>query len=211
MIRVSDTPLRLLTFIALCLLLAGQATSATLTDIQTQWDKTNFILTGKAQSESFEQLQADSEAYTTAHPEQADGWIWRGIIDSSYAGAKGGLGALSLAKNARKYFDQAIEIDGNAMQGSAYSSIGTLYYSVPGWPIGFGDDKKAEAYLQKSLSLDPDGIESNYFYAGFMVEQKKSEQALSFYRKALRAPPREGREIADAGRRKQIQTAIDAI
>lgn len=213
MIRESNTLLRLCTVVALFLVLAGQAavSASTLTDIQKQWDITSFSLTGKAQIESFEQLQAASEAYTAANPGQADGWIWRGIVDSSFAGAKGGLGALGLAKSARKHFDKAIEIDGDAMQGSAYSSLGTLYYSVPGWPLGFGNDDKAEELLQKGLSLNADGIDSNYFYAEFLVDQKKPARALEFYRKALSAPPRNGRSVADHGRRKQAQAAIDAL
>jgi tetratricopeptide (TPR) repeat protein len=201
------------TVIAVLLVLMVQAAIAapTLTAIEQQWDITNFTLTGDAQIAAFEQLQADSEAYTTAHPAEAEGWIWRGIIDSSFAGAKGGLGALGLAKSARKYFDKAIDIDGDAMQGSAYSSLGTLYYSVPGWPVGFGDDDKAEELLQKGLSLNPDGIDSNYFYAEFLANQKKPSQAVEYYRKALNAPPREGRAVADDGRRKQAQSAISNI
>jgi len=198
---------------AVLVLLASQAATAapTLEDIQTQWDITNFTLTGDAQISAFEQLQADSEAYTEANPGQVEGGIWRGIVDSSFAGAKGGLGALGLAKSARKYFDTAIAIAGDALHGSAYTSLGTLYFSVPGWPVGFGDDDKAAELLQKGLKLTPDGIDSNYFYAQFLINQKKPAQALEYYRKALNAPPRDGRAVADEGRRKQIETAIAAI
>jgi len=214
MTRASNTLLRIRAFVAFFLVLAvfqAEVAASTLTDIQAQWDVTNFTLAGKAQIESFEQLQADSEAYTTDNPGEAEGWIWRGIVDSSFAGAKGGLGALGLAKSARKYFDKAIDIDGDAMQGSAYSSLGTLYYSVPGWPIGFGNDEKAEEFLQQGLSFNPDGIDSNFFYAEFLVDQKKPTQALEFYRKVLSAAPRDGRVVADEGRRKQAQAAIDAL
>jgi hypothetical protein len=55
-------------------------------------------------------------------------------------------------------------IDPRALQGSAYTSLGSLYYQVPGWPIGFGDDKRAEAMLLKALEINPDGIDPNYFY-----------------------------------------------
>jgi tetratricopeptide (TPR) repeat protein len=182
-----------------------------LEDIQAQWDTTNFALEGEAQTDSFEQLQVATEAYTEANPDQAEGWIWRGIVDSSFAGAKGGLGALGLAKSARKYFDKAISIDGDAMQGSAYSSLGTLYFSVPGWPVGFGDDKKAAEFLQKGLALNPGGIDSNYFYAEFLVNQKEQAQALEYYQKALNAPPREGRAVADKARRDQARAAIEAL
>jgi tetratricopeptide (TPR) repeat protein len=183
----------------------------TLDEIQGQWDVTNFELTEKAQVSAFEQLQIDAAAYTEAHPGETEGWIWRGIIDSSFAGAKGGLGALSLAKSARKHLDKAIKMDGEAMQGSAYSSQGTLYYSVPGWPIGFGNDDKAKEFLLEGLRINPDGIDSNYFYAEFLMDQREPEQALSYYKKALKAEPRKGRAVADQGRRKQILVAIEGI
>jgi len=213
MIRTANLfqPAQILATILLMMAVQAVVAAPALSAIQTQWDITNFALTGDEQVAAFEQLQADSEAFTAANPGNAEGWIWRGIIDSSFAGAKGGLGALGLAKSARKYLDKAIAIDGDAMQGSAYSSLGTLYYSVPGWPVGFGDDDKAAELLQKGLTLNPDGIDSNYFYAEFLVNQKKQTEALVFYRKALNAPPREGRNIADDGRRQQIEIAIAAI
>ena len=35
------------------------------------------------------------------------------------------------------------------------SSLGVLYYKVPGWPIGFGDKDKARDLLQKALAVNP--------------------------------------------------------
>ena len=37
-------------------------------------------------------------------------------------------------------------------RGSAYTSLGTLYFKVPGWPVGFGDEEKAEELLRKALA-----------------------------------------------------------
>ncbi len=79
---------------------------------------------------------------------------------------------------------------------------------MPGWPIGFGDKKKARAYLEKALQINPDGIDPNYFYADFLTEQGEYEKALQYFEKALAAPPRPGREDADAGRRQEIETGI---
>jgi hypothetical protein len=70
--------------------------------------------------------------------------IWEGIINSSWAGAIGGLGALGKVKAAKASLEQAMKLDPNALQGSAYTSLGTLYDQVPGWPIGFGDADKAD-------------------------------------------------------------------
>ena len=102
---------------------------------------------------------------------RAEPQIWYGIIAASYAGARGGLGALSLAKDAKKALEQALEIDPKALDGSAYTSLGSLYYQVPGWPIGFGNDDKAREMLDKALALNPDGIDSNYFMGDFLYRK----------------------------------------
>ncbi|HCM9673966.1 hypothetical protein M8R84_20305 [Enterobacter hormaechei] len=137
--------------------------------------------------------------------------IWSAIIDSSWAGAKGGLGALSLVKEARNNLEKAIEIDPNALQGSAWTSLGALYYQVPGWPIGFGDKDKAEEMLKKALAINPEGIDPNYFYGDYLLKEKKTDQARLYLTKALKAPPRPGREIADNGRRHDIERDLASI
>ncbi|MCB1630583.1 MAG: hypothetical protein KDI23_02065, partial [Pseudomonadales bacterium] len=73
-----------------------------ITHLQTRWAEVNYQLEGKAQLSAFEQLVAEADSVTAAYPERAEGWIWSGIIKSTYAGANGGLGALSLAKASRK-------------------------------------------------------------------------------------------------------------
>jgi len=184
------------------------ANAATVDDLQAGWDNANFQLTGKEQSESFESLIAAADAYTAANPADADGWVWSGIIKSSFAGIEGGLGALGLAKQAKADFEQSLKLDANAMQGSASTSLGTLYAGVPGWPLGFGDDKKAEEFLLKGLALDPAGIDSNYFYAKFLREEGRSVEARKYYEAALLTPPRPGREVADSGRQAEIRAAL---
>lgn len=94
--------------------------------------------------------------------------------------------------------------DPSVLHGSALTSLGVLYYKVPGWPLGFGDEERAEFMLKRGLALNPDGIDSNYFYADFLLSQGKPEQAKSYLEKAKAAQPRPGREIADAGRQGEI-------
>ncbi len=103
-----------------------------------------------------------------ANPTAAEAYIWRGIIQSSYAGAKGGIGALSVAEASKADLEKALQLNAQALQGSAYTSLGVLYAKVPGWPIGFGSDKKAAQLLQKALEINPQGIDPNYFYAEFL-------------------------------------------
>jgi cytochrome c-type biogenesis protein CcmH/NrfG len=122
-------------------------------------------------------------------------------VVSSWAGAKGGLGALPLARKAKALYEDAIRIRPEALQGSALNSLGVLYYRVPGWPVGFGDRERARQLLKQALEVDPAGIDPNYFYADYLVETGHAADAVPYLERALKAPPRPGREIADAGRR----------
>ena len=106
--------------------------------------------------------------------------MWEGIIVSSLAGEKGGLGALGLVKQAKAIYEHAIQIDGKALDGSAYNSLGVLYYKVPGWPLGFGDKDKAKELLQKALALNPQGIDPNYFFGEYLVETRHADEAVPY-------------------------------
>ena len=190
------------------------------TALQQRWDTVNFSMEGKQQLKAFKTLIDDANATTSAHPRTARAWLWSGIIKSSYAGVKGGLGALSVVKQSKSDFEKALELvekgdldttDADAIRSSAYTSLGTLYANVPGWPIGFGDDEKAAVYLKKGIDLDPDGIVSNYFYGDYWRQQGDSEKARHYLEQALKAPDRPDRPIADAGRRKQIRAMLETL
>lgn len=179
--------------------------------IRQDWERIKYQTPVKEQEAAFEKLAKESEKTMQAYAKSAEPAIWHGIVEASYAGAKGGLGALSLVKNARKSFEAALGMNANALDGSAYTSLGSLYYQVPGWPIGFGDEKKALELLLKGLSINPNGIDPNYFYGDYLFrtgDYAGAEQALQ---RALKAAPREGRRIADEGRRKEIAELLEKI
>jgi tetratricopeptide (TPR) repeat protein len=199
----------LLSFIALSSsAFADEKLDVEIAQIQHDWARANYQTPKDAQESAFKTLTEQAHQLTTNSSNAPEAMIWEGISYSGYAKAKGGIGALKFAEKARDLLLASEKINPHALQGSAYTSLGSLYYKVPGWPIGFGDKKKARSYLEKAVQINPAGIDTNYFYADFLSEQGDYAKAVEYYKKALAAPARAGREDADAGRRKEVEEGL---
>jgi tetratricopeptide (TPR) repeat protein len=197
--------LRVMKFSLVLTAVSAFVVSAALADVeadvkhlQERWAEINYQMEGKAQQTAFDALMKEAEDVVAANADSADALIWSGIIKSTYAGAKAEL-------------EKAMSLNDKALQGSAYTSLGALFYSVPGWPVGFGDDKKAEELLKQALTLNPEGIDSNYFYGSFLINQKRYAEARTYLQKAQQAPARPGRALADSGRQQEITNALASI
>lgn len=184
---------------------------AQLQNLQDRWAEINYQLPKEQREKAFASLSKQAQQAVAAEPNAAELQIWNGIILSTYAGAKGGLGALGLVKEAKASLEQGLALDPKALSGSAYTSLGSLYYQVPGWPVGFGDDEKAEAMLKQALAINPDGIDPNYFYGDYLARAKRFAEAKAALEKALQAPPRPNRQSADVGRKQEIQALLNQV
>jgi tetratricopeptide (TPR) repeat protein len=192
--------------------MAADDVDAGLLPIQHAWEQANYGTSSPEEKKS--SLAALSEQvgmFVREHPGRAEPLVWQGIVLSSYAGAKGGLGALSLAKQARDSLLAAIELDPAALQGSAFTSLGALYYKVPGFPLGFGNRDKAADLLQKALAVNPQGIDPNFFYAEFLFETGEYAESMRYLQKAMAAPARPDRPLADSGRRREIDALMTRV
>ncbi len=199
--------------LALALAFAGTLHAApvddAVADLQREWETISYATPAPQRAARFESLAARAHAASLAHPGRAEPLIWEGIVVSSWAGAKGGLGALSLAKQARGLYESALQIRPDALEGSALNSLGVLYYKVPAWPVGFGDRDKARSLLRQALAVNPGGIDPNYFYGDFLVDSGRPAEAIPFIERAIAAPPRPGRELADGGRRDEARALLE--
>ena len=187
---------------------AADDMAAALADLRHDWAKVYYQMPEDQQEPQFPALQARIDAIVGQHPDAAEPLIWKAIIFSTYAKAKGGLGALPLAEAARDAALKAAKIDDRTLDAGAYTALGALYYKVPGWPIGFGNDRTAKDYLDRALAIAPDAVDVNYFTGDFLIEQGEDEKARSFLEKALRAPARPDRADEDAGRKREIEADL---
>ena len=179
--------------------------------LQRQWEEIKYRKPAAEQPAAYETLAKEAAQVRARYAERAEPEIWYGIIVASHAGARGGFGALSLAKQAKQALEHALALDAKALEGSAYTSLGSLYYQVPGWPIGFGDDKKARELLQQALALNPEGIDPNFFLGDYLYRKGDYAGARQALERALRAAPRPDRPLADEGRRLEIETLLKEI
>ncbi len=180
--------------------------------LQQQWAIVKYQTANHEQQEkAIAQLAEQAKQFAAQHPNRAEPLIWEGIILATKAGIDGGLGALSDAKAARSVLESAEKLDPRALNGSVYTSLGSLYYKVPGFPIGFGDNAKAKEYLEKALAINPDGIDPNFFYGELLYEKGDYARAQAVLERGLKAPPRPGRELADKGRAEEIRDLLAKV
>ncbi|SCN46877.1 hypothetical protein BAZMOX_03276_4 [methanotrophic endosymbiont of Bathymodiolus azoricus (Menez Gwen)] len=178
-----------LIFVVFLLLFTQSAFSGAMdervSEIEGSWADTREIEAVPERKNIFLQLVNDITEVITEFPSQAEPLILKSAILLTMAEDASSFVALGLVKEAKSLLQKAIGINPAASKGSALVTLGVLYYKVPSWPIAFGDNDEAEAYLLKALEVDPEGIGSNYYYGEFLLEQGKKEQAVSFLNKAL--------------------------
>jgi tetratricopeptide (TPR) repeat protein len=174
------------------------------------WAHANFEIGDKsARADAAAKVAAEADALARQNPGRAEPLVWEAIAKATEAGARGGLGGLALAKDAKALLERAEKINPYALgDGSVYTSLGSLYAQVPGFPIGFGDAAKARAYLRKALAANPTGLDANFFYGDYLVRQKDYAGAAIALKTAMNAPARPGREVADRGRKAEAAALL---
>jgi tetratricopeptide (TPR) repeat protein len=193
--------------------LAQPALAAGIDALANGWAHANFETRDKsARAAEAAKVAAEAAALAAQYPNRAEPLVWEAIATATEGGAKGGLGGLARAKDARRLLERAEAINPAALgDGSVYTSLGSLYAQVPGFPVGFGDAAKARAYFQKALAASPSGMDSNFFYGDFLARQGDNAGAIRALEKAISAPPRPGREVADRGRRAEATALLAEV
>ncbi|MCE8034274.1 hypothetical protein EKK97_16870 [Billgrantia tianxiuensis] len=179
--------------------------------LKQRWEQ---ITTQRAEGQrraALKSLAEEAERLVEANPGTAQPLIWYGIIEASHARERSGLGALGSARSARDALERAIEIDPQGGNGSAYVTLGALYDRAPGRPIGFGNSSTAERMFQRALQIRPDGIDVNFYYATFLEDEGRREEAREHAQRAVDGTAREDRQASDEALRQQARSLLSRL
>lgn len=177
--------------------------------INDQWAHIRYQVADRnAQFVQLDALAEDAARVATRYPGRAEPLLWEGIVISEEAARASMFKQLGLATRARDILARAYAINPKVADGGAAMSLGVLYYRVPGFPIGFGNAKRARTFFQQALLQDPTGLDNNFFYADFLAQEGNKVQARRFLTRALQAPINHERPVWDAGRRAEVRALL---
>ncbi|PWV77281.1 hypothetical protein [Halomonas sp. A11-A] len=192
-------------------LAAAHAWEARVEGMKSHWER---LITEQAQGQrgsGLRSLAGQAERLVADHPDEAMPLVWQGIIEASWARERSGLGALSSARSARDALERAVELDPDGAAGSAYVTLGALYDRAPGRPVGFGNSETAERMFQRALSIRPDGIDVNFYYAAFLEDEGRTEEAREHARRALAGEARPDRAASDEALREEARALLERL
>ena len=179
--------------------------------LESEWANIYYNSTISNKKASYTTLLNEAITLSKKHPDRAEFVFWQAVIEATKAEHQDALNALIAINHARDLLIKAIAMNPKTMQGSAFVTLGTLYYLSPGWPIAFGDTNKAEHYLKIGLKINPKGIDSNYYYGDFLLKQNKPDKALPYFKQAIYAPVREEQRYADNKLKAEAKQALDKL
>ncbi len=166
--------------------------------VANDWARVKYLSKSDDQRKQYMELVgAKADELAQKYPDRPEALIWDGIVTSERASLTWGLTALNLASRARDVLLKAERMDPKASDAGALTSLGVLYYRVPGFPFGWGDKDKARAYLEAAVKNAPNGRDAHYFYADFLYEQGEYKKAEQVLKKGLSSPAHPERPIWD--------------
>lgn len=191
---------------------AADAVDGEVHRLQSTWESIKFgVPEGDEQTRQMNALGEDADAVAAKFPDRPEVLIWDGIITSERASMASTFSALGLAKRARDILEEADKMAPAKLDAGAPTSLGVLYYRVPGFPIGFGDKAKARELLEQAIKLAPTGLDAWYFYGDFLYEQKEYKKSAEVFRHALTLPQHPDRPLWDKNRRLVIEERLASI
>ncbi len=128
-------------------------------------------------------LEEETAALSERFPGDAEPLFWQANTLCLAAELTHSLGSLEKVWQARTLLERAEVLDPGS--SAIVALLGSLYYEVPGWPIGFGNKGKAAALLRRALEMDPDSMDANFFMGDLLLQRGNPQEAAFHLEKAL--------------------------
>ena len=173
--------------------------------IEAEWASIYFSSEINDKESAYSRLLYRTTELAKQTPDSPELIFWQATIIASRAEHQNSIEALAAIHKAQDLLLKSISMKPDTLDGSALITLGTLYYQAPGWPIAFGDDRKAEQYLRKGLQINPLGIESNFYYGQYLLAKDQPEQAIEYFKTALKGPVRKEQKFADFSLKEKIK------
>jgi len=189
----------------------AQTLDEMLLSIESRWASASYETDGRKHQKSLQKLLEDVRDLHASHPGKPGAAAWHGIVARSYMDARGSSSSMRLAREARDALLKAESLDPLVLGGLIYANLGSLYSKVPsgfGW---FGNKTRGIGYLWKAITVDPDGIASNYLYAEVLLDENDYPAARDALLKASDAPVRPGHPEADRARKLEVATLLGMV
>jgi len=185
---------------------AGATLEQDLTVLIHDYDVARFDIANEdARNKAYEALIKRADVLVKQNPSRAEPLVWKGMVEAELSAAERSLGVVKQARTPR---EASLAISPNPYATDAYATLGAMYANVPGFPLAFGDKKKARALYQKALAVDATSLRLNLNYAQLLFKQDDYASAVKYATTALSAPPRPGRDKADKAAYAKAQEVI---
>lgn len=128
------------------------------------------------------------------------------------------LGLVNSAKNGladkvKLHAEKLLELNPKFNDGAGYKILGVINYKVPHIPLmlTWPSKTKAEEYLKKALAINPKSISNLYYYAEFLSEVKRKEEAKIVLKMVVETHPRKTNLIEDLYDLNQARKLLEKV
>lgn len=138
-------------------------------------------------------LELYREALAVAHeahrqrPTEPGPLYWQGVARGLLADNSGPMDAYKLVKKVGQDMNRLLKLDPEYEYGGAYRVLGRVHTKLP-WFMG-GDRKKAEAYLNKAITLGPNYWINHLYLADLYNELGREQEARGLLQRVVAGGP----------------------
>jgi tetratricopeptide (TPR) repeat protein len=125
----------------------------------------------------FENCVATADRALALNAKDTRGLFWKAAALGKIAEDGGILNALKILRPLENMLLQVVELDEKYENAGAHRALGRMYHQLPGFPISFGNNRKALKHLERAHELFPRDIITRVFYAEVLYDEGRKEEA----------------------------------